>query len=525
MTSMEAPNSTRDYDTVATNRLLILEAINDWSGRALLEGGAVKLTFGGDDPCCATEDELSELTSVMHSQPVIFYPTTNFSLSNDQQISFNRLGTSYRILPHVSHSRSDAIGIAEAKHIKDVDSALQLWSFCATEDCFRYLEYQIENHNLYLEGDEYSTTRRIITSYLQNNLSISVIRCGIWRAVKQAAALSTQQFFNTEKASRTIPKKIDKALSALASDENPPIYDRIGYTPMGAVLTLFQNRFAIDDLTNGFQARQKLAADASLAPPPKKQKTTQAHGHAVKGNLYYLADFTEFDRKLLSLFEDLITETAEPEWDNDHLIGKLSFSMNDYYGLKIREFAQELYAHLKVSPPTQEDIQKYIDAAPGTETTSLEKEWFATGKAIEACLISGGVSQARVSDVASVIQFPASICDLVNIISETRFNSGLVASRSNHSYISNEFLETLSEISIWKHRFAIPEYILFPTWDDSTLIKAVINDETEKLAEIVTGSFMKIMTYYSKPDIKLLNLVSKKLSYAAAAFSDANPTD
>ena len=36
---------------------------------------------------------------------------------------------------------------------------------------------------------------------------------------------------------------------------------------------------------------------------------------------------------------------------------------------------------------------------------------------------------------------------------------------------------------------------------------------------------MKIMTYYSKPDIKLLNLVSKKLSYAAAAFSDANPTD
>ena len=44
---MEASGTGVNYNNVTTDRLLILEALNDWSGRLLAEGGDLKLTSTG----------------------------------------------------------------------------------------------------------------------------------------------------------------------------------------------------------------------------------------------------------------------------------------------------------------------------------------------------------------------------------------------------------------------------------------------------------------------------------------------
>jgi len=86
--SMEAPGNGVAYSRVATDKLLILEALNDWSGRLLAEGGDIKLNFGCDDPACASRFELCELLKRMHAAPVILYPVSGFTLGDDDEPRF-----------------------------------------------------------------------------------------------------------------------------------------------------------------------------------------------------------------------------------------------------------------------------------------------------------------------------------------------------------------------------------------------------------------------------------------------------
>ena len=170
---MEASGAGVNYNNVTTDRLLILEALNDWSGRLLAEGGDLKLTYECDDPACTTPYEMDALIGRMHAKPVLFYPVSGFSLADDDGLRFNHTSSSYRLMPHAGGSRTDAIGIAESSHIQDVDAAMNLWSLCATEDCLAYLKYQMAEHGLYFGDDELSATRQIIASALLTNFSIS----------------------------------------------------------------------------------------------------------------------------------------------------------------------------------------------------------------------------------------------------------------------------------------------------------------------------------------------------------------
>jgi len=232
--SMERDDQNTDYSRLETDRLLILEAINDWSGRRLVEGDEVTVTYSGDDPCCATMFEASELLLRLHKSPVILYPVSGFSLSDTDDLRFTRLMASFRMAPHINNSRADAIGITEASHIQDLESAMQLWVFCASEDCMAFLFHHMENHGLVLEEEECVAARRILASALQNRFSIGQVWNAIWRSVKDAAALSTRQYYNLPKAARTLPKKIDKILSVAIHDADFEAYARPTALPMGA---------------------------------------------------------------------------------------------------------------------------------------------------------------------------------------------------------------------------------------------------------------------------------------------------
>ena len=211
---MEVPGCGVRYSRVSTDKLLILEALNDWCGRSLAEGGEIKLNFGGNDPACASGHELNELVERMHSSPVVLYPVSGFTLGDADQLRFGYADAKYRMMPESNGSRMDAIMIAEASHIRDVDAAMSLWVMCATEDCIAYLSCQMEEHNLYFEeDDELAAIRQIIASALLKNFSPGQAWNAIWRSVRGAAALSARAYYNVPKASKTIPKKIDKVLT------------------------------------------------------------------------------------------------------------------------------------------------------------------------------------------------------------------------------------------------------------------------------------------------------------------------
>ena len=292
---IERNNQTVNFDRIPADQLLVIEAFNDWSAGALGEGDDVRFTFMGADPACSTEQELQSLLGRLRENQALLYPVTSFLLSDDEQcLQYRPLEATYRLRPHIDGSRASAVRVAEVKHISDPNAAHQLWVSCATDDCFAYLVQQMSPYSLWLEEEEVASTKRLVASYVQDRFSPAQIWNAMWRAAREAAALSKRRYFNSAKAAKTIPKILDKKLNAALEDPSFRVYDRMLSTPVGAVLMLFRQRFGVGDTTPGWQVREILEADAALAPPveeaqsngPAENSTGQAipQSHRVSPN-------------------------------------------------------------------------------------------------------------------------------------------------------------------------------------------------------------------------------------------------
>jgi hypothetical protein len=512
--TMEAPGRGINYNRIETDRLLILEAINDWSGRVLVEGGDIKLTYGCDDPSCASEYELNELARRMHSSPTVLYPVSGFSLSDEEYLRFGYRVSSYRMMSHTSESRSDAIRIVEAQRIRDVEAAIQLWAFCATEDCMVYLYHYMDSHGLFLEEGERSAVRRIITSSLQEHFSIGQIWNAMWRSVKDAAALSTRQYYNNAKAAKTIPKKIDKVLMSAASDPNFEAYERPAATPLGAVLTLFYYRFGINDATTGAQVRAKLTADAALATPeePDDEEFDEGRG-LVRGTMFFLHQFTEFDRLVLSCFNGLRIERQEPEWDEKHVIGRLDYSLDNVYAFNGQIFADKLFALMRVAPPSSEDIARHAAAAKEQNARiggfADESGWsWALSEALE----KGGMSSEDAGRVGLVIRYPATPDEVARIVRYIPVLAGLSAIRVDFAHVYSDFIEKSDRLCVGDFTFAIPEEHLEPDGCDRDIVIDVAARNFNHLAVLITTSILRsISCENDEQKAQLLTLVAKNL--------------
>ena len=120
---MEGEGKGINFGRVSTDRLLIVEAFNDWSAGFLGEGGSVHFTYSGADPTCATAGELQELIGRLHRSPILLYPVTGFLLSTDtEELRYRSLDASYRLTAHSDGSRASAVNVAEAKHVSDTEA-------------------------------------------------------------------------------------------------------------------------------------------------------------------------------------------------------------------------------------------------------------------------------------------------------------------------------------------------------------------------------------------------------------------
>lgn len=344
---MDAPGNGIDYTRLPIDTLLTLEAINDWSGRCLIEGGEIEISCRGTDPCAATETDALNIAKQLHRGQWVLYPVSSFGLSAEGALNFNMSTATYRMTPHTSGSRADAITIAEGQPVDDAEAATRLWTQSAVEDCIGYLFTQMEKHRLSLSDEELTVVRDICASALKV-FSIAQIWSATWRIVQQCAALSTREFYNCRKASQQIPKKLDKALNdAIQSAAELPAYDRIESHPMGAVLTLMARKFGIGDTTSGVVVRNLFEEAARNAPERSMGPGTEEeidYFSAIVGELYLsAASLSAPEKYILSFFSTLsIKEPAE--LDENTGLYVLPFSCTDMHGFDTLRYITDVVA-------------------------------------------------------------------------------------------------------------------------------------------------------------------------------------
>lgn len=487
---MEGKGKGLNFDHVPTDRLLIIEALNDWSAGSLGQGESVHFTCSGADPTCATTGELQELLGRVHRAPALLYPVTEFLLSTDEEtLRYRQLEANYRLTAHSDDSPASAINVAQAKHVSDTEACHQLWLFCATEDCVAYLKYQMDSYGLQLEEKEDTAVRRLISSFLQDQFSPGQIWNAIWRSVKHAAALSKRQYFNDAKAAKTIPKQIDKVLTE--ADMSFQAYDRIAATSVGAVLMLFRQRFGISDATPGRRVREALAADAALAPAREEtsdESNTQddyvPDRVILQGTLYFSRQYMELDRIALSCIAGIKLDMESPDWDDAGEIGRMDFTAPDLYAFNGQKFFQAMLGLLNIDPPDDNEVAQRALSMP-EDQWAYEKAYRAL--ASEA-LMTAGVTPASAQQVSWARHYPIEPDELVAVLQGVPLPSGLMAMRIKYASICDDYSVHKDVIAAGNYSFDFPEASFEPEGDDRDIAASVLAGDAERLAKMLATS-------------------------------------
>lgn len=505
-----------DFSSVPTDRLLIIEAFNDWSAGSLGEGGNVQFTCRGADPTCATVGELQELIGRVHRSPVLLYPVTGFLLSDDgNDLRYRQLDASYRMTAHNDGSRASAINLAEVKHVSDAEACHQLWLFCATEDSVAYLKHQMDDYGLQLEEEDFTAVRRLISGFLQDQFSIGQVRNAIWRSVKYAAALSKRQYFNDAKAAKALPKHIDKVLTDAVGDASFEAYDRRIANPIGAVLMLFRQRFGIDDLTQGIRVREVFAADAARALAQKQasdQGDTQGayapETLLLQGTLYFSRQYSELDYIALSCIDGVKLDQESPDWDDAGEIGRMDFTAPELYAFNGKAFLKAVLGLLNVAPPIDDDVAKLALSMPENKWAS-EAAYRALAS---AALVTAGVTPKVASQISWAAQYPIELEELVAMLKGIPNPSGLTAMRIKYTCISNDYSMHKDVIAAGNYTFDLPEALFEPEGDDLAIVASVLACDVEHLTIMLATAASRAIRCNSEPNqANLLERVALKL--------------
>lgn len=127
----------------------------------------------------------------------------------------------------------------------------QLWLNYALADCMAYLYDQCEIHRLGISNEDDaeigSTLRTALEIY-----SVAQLWSVIWKIVRDAASLSSREYYNQAKAAATIPGKIKRHLEkAVKSNATIKNWTRPVDQPAGTLGDVLYEFFGIDEDTPG----------------------------------------------------------------------------------------------------------------------------------------------------------------------------------------------------------------------------------------------------------------------------------
>jgi len=373
----------------------------------------------------------------------------------------------------------------------------------------------MENHGLVLEEEECVAARRILASALQNRFSIGQVWNAIWRSVKDAAALSTRQYYNLPKAARTLPKKIDKILSVAIHDADFEAYARPTALPMGAVLTLLSVRFGIHDAMPGQQVREKLANDAALAPRDSSDEDAfDAITTVTCGTMYFHPSFTDVDRMILKCFSGITFETEEPTWDAGGTYGQLQFSVDNRYAFDGKAFIRQFFAMMNVPVPSTEDIARFAKAAQDyNQKTGRFVDESGWSGAISDALAKMGVEKNAAERISKGVRYVVSTDDVVGLAQDIPLTAGLCAIRERYAYISADYIEHIDHLRTGDLTLSISEQDFEPYSQDLDMVTDILEQNLDRLATRIADALSTnlISSRDSDQKARLLALIGEKL--------------
>lgn len=157
----------------------------------------------------------------------------------------------YEAVPDVTVDSNDIVKILHNRPFDQVDVIRALWIEYATSDCMAYLDAFSAEHGLTTEGDEDSEIENILRTAL-NTHSVANLWCAIWKIVKDAAALSTRDYYNSRKAAATLPGKLKRHLEAVNKGQKSlGQWDRPRNQIAGSLGDIFYDIWNLDENTLG----------------------------------------------------------------------------------------------------------------------------------------------------------------------------------------------------------------------------------------------------------------------------------
>ncbi len=145
----------------------------------------------------------------------------------------------------------DVMSILIDRPFNQGEALRSLWVEYATNDCISYISNFCSQHGLETNEEEDKEIENTLRVAL-NTYSVASLWCAIWKVTKDAAVLSTREYYNKRKAAATIPGKLKRHLEDVTQGKRQlSPWTRPANQVVGTLGELFYEMWEIDENTPG----------------------------------------------------------------------------------------------------------------------------------------------------------------------------------------------------------------------------------------------------------------------------------
>jgi hypothetical protein len=277
LAQVEARNleETCDYGSIPDDLALLLVALEKAINPRLLSGSFMR----SDCRSLQSVDSGNLIQRLWAAKLIVDLPskaTLGAYFLKNGQVWHSPDKVTYVFVPDaLSGKNEEAFTVLTTRDFCDYPAIRQLWLDYALSDCMAYFFEQTATHGL----DTSSEANAEISSTLRTALdkySVAQLWSVIWKIVRDAASLSTREYYNKAKAAATIPGKIKRNLEQVArgnvhlKDWTRPIDQ-----PAGTLGDVFYEYFGINENTLGSTVQEMFSEPdigtdrLNVDPPPE----------------------------------------------------------------------------------------------------------------------------------------------------------------------------------------------------------------------------------------------------------------
>lgn len=266
-------SATIEYEDVPSDVALLLIALHRVINPRLLTGSFMR----GECQGLAPMDSEKFVQRLWDAKVILDLPNRALAgayFFKDEDLWHYSNKVAYVLVSDAELGRGEqSFDLLTSRDFSDSSELRQLWLDYAVCDGLAYLLDQCGLHNLEISAENDTEIRSILRTALQVH-SVAQIWSVIWKVVRDAASLSTREYYNKTKAAGTIPGKISRQIERIVKGDlviKP--WRRPADQPAGALGEVFYEYFGIDEGTTGLKAMEMFiehedeAIDTGIDPP------------------------------------------------------------------------------------------------------------------------------------------------------------------------------------------------------------------------------------------------------------------